>query len=194
MEFTHGGRDLEGFVFNNASQSLGIFLQIAYSLAVAEQELEFEHRDLHWGNVLVASTKESSVDFKISDGTYTLQTQGVKATVIDFTLSRLKAPHCVMYNNLAQDPSLFTAQGDYQFEIYRQMKTANKNEWQSFTPYTNVLWLHYILDKMINECYYKNVKTKVHKTNMDQLHKLKQTMLDSESATAFVLRRELDLT
>lgn len=85
-------------------------------------------------------------------------------------------------------------EGDYQFEIYRQMKTANKNEWQSFTPYTNVLWLHYILDKMINECYYKNVKTKVHKTNMDQLHKLKQTMLDSESATAFVLRRELDLT
>ncbi|KAK7084830.1 Serine/threonine-protein kinase haspin [Halocaridina rubra] len=127
LEFSHGGRDLEGFVFNNAGQSLAVFLQIAYSLAVAEQALEFEHRDLHWGNVLVATTKESSLDFHINHGIYTVQTQGVKATIIDFTLSRLKAPHCVMYNNLAEDPSLFTAQGDYQFEIYRQMKKVNNS-------------------------------------------------------------------
>ncbi|XP_066953378.1 uncharacterized protein [Macrobrachium rosenbergii] len=190
LEFTHGGRDLEGFVFNNAGQAHAIFLQIAYTLAVAEQELEFEHRDLHWGNVLIATTTKNYVEFKLNEGTYCLETKGVVATVIDFTLSRLKTPQCVMYNNLAEDPSLFTAEGDYQFEIYRQMKKVNGNNWEKFTPYTNILWLHYVVDKMINECYYKNVKSRIHKSGLALLRNLKDTILDSESAVDFVLRRE----
>ncbi|XP_045596010.2 uro-adherence factor A isoform X1 [Procambarus clarkii] len=190
LEFGHGGGDLESFVFNNARDALAIFLQIAYSLAVAEQELEFEHRDLHWGNVLVAQTKETSINFKLNGECYTLQTNGVKATVIDFTLSRMKLPHCVVFNNLAEDPSLFAGEGDYQFEIYRQMMKANKNEWEAFTPYTNVLWLHYILEKMTSDCYFKNVKSKVHKSNYEQLIKFKQQMLNYDSAMDFVLKRE----
>ncbi|XP_068228697.1 uncharacterized protein Haspin [Palaemon carinicauda] len=190
LEFTHGGRDLEGFVFNNAQQAHAIFLQIAYTLAVAEQSLEFEHRDLHWGNVLIATTTKNYAEFKLNGALYSLETKGVMATVIDFTLSRLKMPNCVMYNNLAEDPSLFTAEGDYQFEIYRQMKKVNRNNWEDFTPYTNVLWLHYIVDKMINECYYKNTKARIHRSGIAMLRKLKDTILDSESATAFVLRRE----
>ncbi|KAG7165818.1 Serine/threonine-protein kinase haspin-like [Homarus americanus] len=186
LEFGHGGSDLESYIFNNASNALAI----AYSLAVAEEELEFEHRDLHWGNVLVSQTREAVLDFKLKEESFTLRTHGLKATVIDFTLSRMKLPHCVVYNNLAEDPSLFTAQGDYQFEIYRQMKKSNMNDWEKFTPYTNVLWLHYILDKMTSDCYYKNVKSKVHKTHMSQLNKLKQQMLDYESASDFVLKRE----
>lgn len=193
LEFGHGGGDLESYVFNNAGESLAVFLQIAYSLAVAEQELEFEHRDLHWGNVLVAPTKDSVMDFRVAGATYSLPTKGLKATVIDFTLSRLHLNHCVMYNNLGEDPSLFTAEGDYQFEIYRQMRKANGNDWEKFTPYTNVLWLHYILDKMISECYYKKVKTKVHSSNLAQLRKLKGKMLSYESATDFVFQREMNI-
>lgn len=68
-----------------------------------------------------------------------------------------------------------------------------RNEWEKFTPYTNVLWLHYILDKMTSECYFKNVKTKIHKTHHAQLSKMKHEMLGYESATDFVLRRELVL-
>lgn len=193
LEFGHGGGDLESYVFNNAGESLAVFFQIAYSLAVAEQELEFEHRDLHWGNVLVAPTKDSVIDFRVAGANYKLPTKGLKATVIDFTLSRLRLKHCVMYNNLGEDPSLFTAEGDYQFEIYRQMRKANGNDWEKFTPYTNVLWLHYILDKMIGECYYKKVKTKVHTSNLAQLRKLKGKMLSYESATDFVFQREMNI-
>lgn len=190
LEFGHGGQDLESFVFSNAKAALAVFLQIVYSLAVAERELEFEHRDLHWGNVLVAQTDENFLDFKINNVTYTLPTNGLKATVIDFTLSRMKLPHCIMFNNLAEDPSLFIAEGDYQYEIYRQMRKATKNEWKNFTPYTNVLWLHYILDKMTTDCYFKNVKTKVHKTHHAQLTRIKDNLLQCASAEDFVLRWE----
>lgn len=31
-----------------------------------------------------------------------------------------------IYNNLADDPELFTSDGDYQFEIYRLMKNETK--------------------------------------------------------------------
>ncbi|KAK4328817.1 hypothetical protein Pmani_000791 [Petrolisthes manimaculis] len=192
LEFGHCGSDLESYIFNNARDAKAVFLQIAYSLAVAEQQCEFEHRDLHWGNILVASTCETEFSFNVDGETYTLKTHGLKATVIDFTLSRLKTKHCVVYNNLALDPSLFTAEGDYQFEIYRQMKKANKNEWETFTPYTNVLWLHYLLDKMLTQCYYKNSKSKIHTKHRAELAQLKEMMLGYESATHFVLSRELE--
>ncbi|KAK3863798.1 hypothetical protein Pcinc_030477 [Petrolisthes cinctipes] len=192
LEFGHCENDLESYIFNTARDAKTVFLQIAYSLAVAEQQCEFEHRDLHWGNILVASTRQSKFSFKVDSETYTLKTHGLKATVIDFTLSRLKTKHCVVYNNLALDPSLFTAEGDYQFEIYRQMKKANENEWETFTPYTNVLWLHYLLDKMLTECYYKNSKSKIHTKHRAELAQLKEMMLGYESATHFVLSRELE--
>ena len=53
-----------------------------------------------------------------------ISVKGTTATVIDFTLSRLRAPQCIVFNDLGQDPSLFESQGDYQFEIYRMMKNA----------------------------------------------------------------------
>jgi serine/threonine-protein kinase haspin len=42
--------------------------------------------------------------------------------LIDFTLSRMSYQGCKIFNDLATDPTLFTAQGEYQFDIYRMMK------------------------------------------------------------------------
>lgn len=61
-----------------------------FALAVAEEELEFEHRDLHIGNVLVQSCQENTVSFKLHDRSYEFPSEGVCATIIDFTISRLK--------------------------------------------------------------------------------------------------------
>lgn len=102
------------------------FVKVACALAVAEAELGFEHRDLHWGNVLLSSVEKNlSVRFKVDGKNVEVMSRGVLATIIDFTLSRIECDGIVIFNDLAMDPDLFTAEGDYQFEIYRLMQRKN---------------------------------------------------------------------
>ncbi len=162
LEFNNGGKDLEKFEFRNASQAFAAWQQVVHSLAVAEEESQFEHRDLHWGNVLVKETTNKKVTFRLAGDVYSVDTLGVETTIIDFSLSRLtsREDKCTIFNDLAQDPTLFTAGGldkggDYQFDIYRMMKQANNNSWEEFRPRSNVFWLHYMLSKMTTEVYYK---------------------------------------
>merc|ERR1719466_657433 len=89
LEFNNGGKDLEKFVFRDATQALHAWKQVAHALAVAEEGLKFEHRDLHWGNVLVKETIQKTVDFTLGGDTYQVETGGVLTTIIDFSLSRL---------------------------------------------------------------------------------------------------------
>jgi serine/threonine-protein kinase haspin len=74
---------------NTMSEAKSIIKQVTLSLAVAERELHFEHRDLHWGNVLVSQTNLRVLEYAIDGRTMSVETCGVKVAVIDFTLSRL---------------------------------------------------------------------------------------------------------
>ncbi|KAG7197141.1 hypothetical protein KM043_007227 [Ampulex compressa] len=186
LELNHGGQDLEAYVFNTAEQAYSLFIQTALALAIAEKALEFEHRDLHWGNVLICTTDEPYVHYNLGDKNVTCFTNGVKVSIIDFTLSRMSYQGCCIFNDLSSDPALFTAQGEYQFEIYRLMQKRTKNDWQKFEPYTNVLWLHYTLDKMITAVRYKKKTIKSHKNAIVKLKELKDVVLTYDSAFDFV--------
>ena len=70
LEFNNGGKDLEKFTFKNASQALQAWKQVVHSLAVAEEEHQFEHRDLHWGNVLIRETTHKFVEYSVNGDTY----------------------------------------------------------------------------------------------------------------------------
>ncbi|KAH6939275.1 hypothetical protein HPB50_016747 [Hyalomma asiaticum] len=152
FQFSDGGTSLEDYEINSATEARSIFLQVACALAVAESALEFEHRDLHWGNVLVAPVKQRSIRCHLPQGSFTLETNGVLASVIDYTLSRLHKGGAVVFTDLSQDEMLFRGVGDYQFDIYRHMKEHNQNDWKSFKPYTNALWLHYLSCKLLEKC------------------------------------------
>lgn len=186
FELGHGGQDLESFEFHTAFEAHTSFIQIALTLAVAEKSFKFEHRDLHWGNVLISHTDDQYICYKLDNKDIFVPTNGAKVCIIDFTLSRMSYQGCCIFNDLALDPALFTAQGEYQFEIYRLMREKIQNNWQEYEPYTNILWLHYILDKMIKMVRYKRKNLKKHKNAIIALQNLKQVILSYSSAFDFV--------
>ncbi|KAL2729507.1 serine/threonine-protein kinase Haspin ALK2 isoform X2 [Vespula squamosa] len=186
LELGHGGQDLESFEFHTAVEAHTLFIQATLALAVAERSLKFEHRDLHWGNILISHTDEQYIYYKLDNKNISVSSNGIKVCIIDFTLSRMSYQGCCIFNDLALDPTLFTAQGEYQFEIYRLMKNKLQNNWQEFEPYTNILWLHYVLDKMLTMVRYKKKNLKKHKNAIIQLYNLKHIILSYQSAFDFV--------
>lgn len=191
LVFGNGGKDLEASELTNASKAVSIFNQVVHALAVAEHENQFEHRDLHWGNILVRPTEEKSFIYSLDSESLEVKSEKIQATIIDFSLSRLtsKEDHgTVIFNDLGKDPALFKASGDYQFDIYRMMKTHVNEDWGGFHPKTNIFWLHYLLDKLIDAVPYKMTKSKLHRQSMAKLRSLYAEILEFNSAKDFVLQ------
>lgn len=61
-----------------------------------------------------------------------------------------------------------------------------RNDWQKFEPYTNILWLHYVLDKMVTVLRYRYRTTKVHAGYLKELRELRKVILNYPSTTNFV--------
>ncbi|MCO5590145.1 hypothetical protein L7F22_044114 [Adiantum nelumboides] len=147
-----GGKDLESFIIQSWSQAASVYTQVVQAIAEAERKCEFEHRDLHWGNIVIKEVTQSRHGRReILDIKKILSSKwsGVQATIIDFTLSRASFEENIIIAHQMDDEAFFNGKGDIQFEVYRQMRKATNNEWQEFHPITNVLWLHYLLRKII---------------------------------------------
>nr|XP_041633366.1 serine/threonine-protein kinase haspin homolog isoform X3 [Drosophila kikkawai]XP_041633367.1 serine/threonine-protein kinase haspin homolog isoform X3 [Drosophila kikkawai] len=173
---------MSNFTFTNAAQSYFMLQQIILTLAIGEEECQFEHRDLHWGNVLIKDTDKKDIYFKFKNKDLTLPSKGVKISIIDYTLSRITIGQSCYFNDLSSDEDLFSATGDYQYDIYRMMRNELKNNWASFSPKTNILWLSYLVAKLINGVKYKYVNTKIHKQHIEMLKELQKNMLSFDSA------------
>lgn len=90
MSFHHGGQDLEGYHFGDMGQARAVVAQVCASLAVAEEAMGFEHRDLHVSNVLVKPCDEEYMEYELAGECFRVATHGVRAAIIDYTLSRLE--------------------------------------------------------------------------------------------------------
>lgn len=184
LEFEFGGSDLENS--NGTLASLGaaksILHQVTAALAVAEQELHFEHRDLHWGNVLVKTTKEKTGSFLLNGTVHSLETKGVLVRIIDYSLSRLEIDELTVSCDISNDEELFMGQGDYQFDIYRLMRKENGNDWSTYHPHTNVLWLHYLCSKLLSMKYRGNGGRGA-KDIREELNRFYDNVLQYSSAT-----------
>ncbi|KAF3045244.1 hypothetical protein E8E12_010994 [Didymella heteroderae] len=131
-----------------------VFWGVCLSVAKAEEACQFEHRDLHLGNICVRSSRCSRnhvMQPTIKDPLRRkFRFTGLETTVIDYTLSRadivahdrtasspstlsIASPSSpdftgteVAYLDLNVDPALFEgdASEEYQYEIYRYMRGA----------------------------------------------------------------------
>lgn len=154
LEFDYAGKPLGTIKFSSYREARSVIEQITLSLAAAESALQFEHRDLHWLNVLVKPTKQTKLRYRVNGVSYSVQTEGVRVCIIDFTVSRLCHEGNIVYVDMSDSPEIFECEGDYQFEIYRMMRNMNGNNWRPFRPITNLYWLHYLMEKLLTETSY----------------------------------------
>ncbi|KAJ2092201.1 hypothetical protein IW138_001268 [Coemansia sp. RSA 986] len=169
-----GGETLENAAVSTWKEARSIIRQLALSMALAERNSSFEHRDLHWGNIMV-TRYNSNLTFlyqlpplgsRVKSTLISIPSYKVRCTIIDYTLSRLhidndasdtttttKPTKYDPLNNVfyvaLKDESLFQGKGDIQFDVYRQMREWSKDDWAGFYPHTNVLWLTYVLHKIL---------------------------------------------
>ncbi|XP_047562653.1 serine/threonine-protein kinase haspin [Lutra lutra] len=194
LEFEFGGTDLEQMrtKLSSMATAKSILHQITASLAVAEASLHFEHRDLHWGNVLLKKTSLKELHYTLNGKTSTIPTRGVQVNIIDYTLSRLERDGIVVFCDISMDEDLFTGEGDYQFEIYRLMRKENNNCWGEYHPYNNVLWLHYLTDKILKQMTFKiKCNTPAMKQMKRKIQHFYRTMLNFSSATDLLCQHSL---
>ncbi|XP_036439336.1 serine/threonine-protein kinase haspin [Colossoma macropomum] len=193
LEFEFGGSDLENMngKLSSMAQARSVLHQVTAALAVAEQALCFEHRDLHWGNILVKTTKEKHNDFVLNGSVHSVETRGVHVNIIDYSLSRLEIDGLTVSCDIANDEELFMGQGDYQFEIYRLMKKENNNCWGEYNPHSNVLWLHYLVDKLLTMKYKTKAQTGQQKALKSSLRSFQSEILSYGSATEALLHCSL---
>lgn len=194
LEFELGGVDLERMrtKLSSMATAKSILHQITASLAVAEASLHFEHRDLHWGNVLLKKTSLKELQYTLNGKTSTIPTRGIQVNIIDYTLSRLERDGIVVFCDISMDEDLFTGEGDYQFEIYRLMRKENNNCWGEYHPYNNVLWLHYLTDKILKQMTFKSRRnTPALKQMKRKIQDFYKTMLSFSSATDLLCQHSL---
>ncbi|KAG0230728.1 hypothetical protein BGW42_000782 [Actinomortierella wolfii] len=161
--------DLEHYDLVDWKQAWTILTQLGLLLATREQEpFRFEHRDLHWGNILVTETNERSISLDATlapsshhekkhtpghSGTVNVPTFGIRAQIIDYTLARVNTGlgKQALYMDLEDDQDLFEGKGDFQFDIYRSMQRETNKDWAGSYPRTNVLWMYYLCKKLVED-------------------------------------------
>ncbi|KAL2201216.1 hypothetical protein P885DRAFT_65497 [Corynascus similis CBS 632.67] len=135
VELGDAGTALEDFKLTSINQVWDIFLHTALALARAEDLIEFEHRDLHEGNLCIRRVCSPATPEGIAASPYRFGHSGLDITILDYGLSRATnpeptsptaaspaAPAIVAYD-LEKDLSLFQSTHAPQCRIYRQMRS-----------------------------------------------------------------------
>lgn len=139
IEMDDAGADLESLRKPSVFQVHDIFWSIVVLLANAEEQVEFEHRDLHVGNICIKPGVAGGVievpGELVSNMAATprslLGLSGLRTTIIDYTLSRAASDPekaDVIFDPF-KDASMFKAVGrnpedKRQFETYRSMHSC----------------------------------------------------------------------
>ncbi len=171
IEMSDAGRNLEPGQYvppgmgkvANGDKSLSlrrtwdVFWRIVHSLASGELYCEFEHRDLHLGNICVKDVdglvdEEDLTYISAADDTpLPVKHSIVEVTLIDYSLSRARTSNSVLAYDFLNDKTLLSAEGDLQYDVYRYM--ADALGWsrtsKDFEPKTNVLWLWHLLMRLL---------------------------------------------
>lgn len=171
VELGDAGIPLEDVALQSTDHLWDIFLNVAVALARAEDQINFEHRDLHEGNLCIRQVAPPRQRAKSSSACQ-FGYSGLDITILDYGLSRAQdlvqdEEDKPIAFDLEKDLSLFTSNHAAQCKVYRQMRSFlltgdrihlppdqhnkpyeiginGRISWEQYNPYTNVLWLAYL--------------------------------------------------
>ena len=142
IEMDDAGTDLDSLRKPSVFQVHDIFWSVVILLANAEEQVEFEHRDLHVGNICIkpwvvdgtVDIPNNLVSTMLAAPGSLLGLSGIRTTIIDYTLSRaaLGLEQADIIFDPFKDASVFLARGKSledtrQFDNYRHMHTCVLN-------------------------------------------------------------------
>ena len=220
IEMSDAGTDLEQFLehgtLNRDSprmstmvqhltifQCWDIFWGTAEALGRGEEFSEFEHRDLHPGNVCIKEAKP--IESQSSESFLRKKYTNLEVTLIDYTLSRATLTNGEVLAHPVTDKSIFEQRvenpctqqeqdDDQQYDMYRMMRELvildslgckdEAKKWQDFVPQTNILWLYHILSILLkrlgthNTARKKENRTKIEARQKDLAKRIATTQPD----------------
>ncbi|KAJ5054507.1 uncharacterized protein L3040_000778 [Drepanopeziza brunnea f. sp. 'multigermtubi'] len=209
LELADAGTVLDECEVATIDQVWDLLLGVIMALGRAEVECEFEHRDLHENNICVRQKSHVPAHDPATDGNVKYGFSGYAVTIIDYGLSRAKVKNGdIVFKDLEKDLELFHGEGSgisgMQFDNYRRMRTHlftgthtmlpaswhdassldlnQGHSWSEHIPYTNVLWIRYILFYL----------TKTLKKSCTSSSKSKDALKDFEAETK-ELKHRLDV-
>ncbi|KAG8543861.1 hypothetical protein GDO81_023531, partial [Engystomops pustulosus] len=149
-------------------------------------------RDLHWGNLLIERSQSCTISMSLQGDMFDIPSGGIQVKIIDYTLSRLDKDGLTVFCDLSTDEELFLGEGDLQFEVYRSMRRENQNVWSLYKPHSNVLWLHYLCDKLLTEAKcMKKPSSAVQRRDLRRLQDFRREVRHYGSATEVLKRSRL---
>lgn len=106
LHMTFAGWPLSNATLESPLQLWSVVQQVALTLAVAEEALEFEHRALSEDHVLVKKAHHDVLSYRLNGRVLHVHTFGVHAFLVDFCASRLRLRGDVkpLFTNLKKMP------------------------------------------------------------------------------------------
>ncbi|KFY61624.1 hypothetical protein V497_02815 [Pseudogymnoascus sp. VKM F-4516 (FW-969)] len=178
LELGNAGKDLEHYNLTTREELWDVFLGTAMALATGEDLFGFEHRDLHEGNICLRRAAPATVLPKgNSADPNRYGFSGLEITLLDYTLSRARTSEGKTLFLDLDDPEnaalfedcepgtkeqerkqrrVYSAMREHVVAQEKQEGVAKKeakgeeSRWAKHHPYTNVLWLAYVLEYSIS--------------------------------------------
>ncbi|KAH8594868.1 hypothetical protein B0O99DRAFT_512891 [Bisporella sp. PMI_857] len=166
IELANAGVILDSIQIFNPAMVWDVLIAVIIILARGEAQNEFEHRDLHENNICIAQNPSMIKVHEDPGVKFGQSGRGLYVTLIDYGLSRARLGEGdIAFSDLEDAMFLFRGPpGKSQFNAYRIMRhhlltgkrthqTASWHDkhsdesksWSEFIPYTNVVWIHYLL-------------------------------------------------
>ncbi|MFH4981865.1 hypothetical protein AB6A40_008574 [Gnathostoma spinigerum] len=138
----YAGVPLSDYWFTSVAQAFSIIYQIIFIFRWAEIKLKFEHRDLHARNILIDDDGSESITSE--DQQIVLKTFGVRVSIVNLRCARIEKDCCCAFHDFSSDHAVMTL--PIVGSVFERMWEITGNEWKSFHPATNLLWIGHIVE------------------------------------------------